>query len=192
MFHPDDTPRAPGPDLVFLGRSNVGKSSLINRLLGRADLARVSKTPGRTRSVNFYRVNDRFHVVDLPGYGYARVPERVRRSWREMVEGVLERRRGRIAMAVLLVDGRHGATELDRTMTDWLDSKGIAYVIALHKADRVSAAARREAETRLREILAPGDGARAIVWVSSRSGEGFRSLWGHLDRALAGDTAAGR
>lgn len=177
---------------MFLGRSNVGKSSLINRLLGRANFARVSKTPGRTRAVNFYRVNDRFHVVDLPGYGYAHVPERMRRSWGETIEGILDRRRSRIAVAVLLVDGRRGATELDRAMRGWLDSRGIPYVVALHKADRVSAAERRETERRLQEELAPGDGARAIVWVSSRSGEGFRSLWSHLDRALAGYAAAGR
>lgn len=188
---PSHAPRGPGPDLVFLGRSNVGKSSLINRLLGRADLARVSKRPGRTRSVNFYRVNERFHVVDLPGYGYARVPESVRRSWKGLVEGVLDSRRDRIALAVLLVDGRHGPTELDRAMRDWLESKRIPYVVAVHKADQVSAGARREREQRVREALPEGRASRGLVWVSSRTGEGFRALWGHLDRALAADRAAG-
>ncbi len=188
VFRPEEAPRAPGPDLVFLGRSNVGKSSLINQLLGERHLARVSKTPGGTRSVNFYRVNERFHLVDLPGYGYARAPQEVRRSWRQMAEAILEGRRERIALAVLLVDARRGVTELDRTMADWLESKEVPYVIAATKADRLSASERRRAERDLRE--GPATGAREVVWVSARTGDGIPSLWRHLDRALAA-TAAG-
>src|SRR5262245_26759714 len=93
VFRPEDAPKSSDRDIVFVGRSNVGKSSLINRLVGRSGVARVSSTPGRTQSVNFVRVNEAFHLVDLPGYGWARVPEEIRRSWKRLVDGVLERRR---------------------------------------------------------------------------------------------------
>ena len=129
-YGPRDYPRAPGPDVVFMGRSNVGKSSLINRLLGVKGLARTSSQPGRTQSVNFYRVNDCCYFVDLPGYGYARAPVEVRRSWKPMVEGFLDARRERIALALLVVDARHSASPLDLTMRDWLEAKEIPYLVA--------------------------------------------------------------
>src|SRR5262245_21762287 len=104
----EDEPKAGAGDVVFLGRSNVGKSSLINRLLDAPGLARTSSTPGRTQTVNFYRVNGRHYFVDLPGYGYARAPAEVRRTWGGMIEGFLSRRRDAIATAVVLVDARRG------------------------------------------------------------------------------------
>jgi GTP-binding protein len=181
---PEDEPRAPGPDVVFLGRSNVGKSSLINRLLGARGLARTSSQPGRTQSVNFYRVNERFNFVDLPGYGYAKVPAAVRRNWGPMVEGFLERRRERIALALLVVDARHEARELDRTMRDWLEAKRIPFLVAATKADKLSGNGRARAARAIGEGLA-GSAVGPPVLVSAQTGLGERAVWRHLDRALA-------
>lgn len=188
-FGPEGEPRDPGPDVVLLGRSNVGKSSLINRLVGVRGLARTSSAPGRTQSVNFYRVNDRWSFVDLPGYGYAQVPEQVRLSWKPMVEGALSRRRERIALALLVVDARHRPSELDRTMRDWLRAAGLPYLILATKADRLSGNERRLAERRVAEVLEESEDRRAVL-VSAETGLGIATVWRHLDRALEG--AAGR
>jgi len=181
-YRPQDEPRDAGPDVVFLGRSNVGKSSLINRLLGTKGLARTSSQPGRTQSVNFYRVNETLHFVDLPGYGYAKVPEAVRRTWGPMVEGFLRRRRERIALALLVLDARHEPTRLDGAMRDWLDAMAIPYLVAATKTDKLSGNGRSQAKRRLQEFGGPH--RRATVLVSATSGAGVREVWRHLDEAL--------
>jgi GTP-binding protein len=188
VHRPEDEPKAPGPDVVFVGRSNVGKSSLINRLLGTKNLARTSSSPGRTQSVNFYRVNESCYFVDLPGYGWARVPEAVRRAWKPLVEGYLERRRPRIALALLIVDSRHEASELDLTMHEWLESKRIPYRVAATKSDKLNAAERRRAARVMLDGFGGGVGPPLLV--SARSGDGIRELWRELDRALDGWSAA--
>ena len=161
----------------------MGKSSLINRLLGTKGLARTSSQPGRTQSVNFYRVNDACYFVDLPGYGYAKVPERVRKSWGPMVESFLERRRERIALALVLVDARHAPTGLDRTMRDWLEAKSIRYLVVVTKADKLSGNQRALA-TRMFNKVFGGESRTAPVLVSPSSGLGIREIWRHLDQAL--------
>jgi GTP-binding protein len=185
-YRPEDEPRAPGPDVVFLGRSNVGKSSLINRMLGTKGLARTSSTPGRTQSVNFYRINDAMYFVDLPGYGYARVPREVKESWGPMIEGFLNRRRDRIALAVLIVDARHEPTELDRTMREWLEAGGIRYVAVATKADKLSGNGRAKAMRAMRREFSGRPLAVDPVMVSARTGLGIRAVWRHLDEALRG------
>jgi GTP-binding protein len=192
-FGPADEPQDPGPDVVFLGRSNVGKSSLINRLLGAKGLARTSSQPGRTQSVNFYRVNDAFFFVDLPGYGYAKVPEAVRRSWRPLVEGFLERRRKRIAAALLVVDARREPTELDRVMRDWLETMGIPYLVAATKADTLSGNGRSKAMRSLKAGFGEAPLGGGPLLVSSRTGFGLREIWKRIDPALdrAADVGAG-
>src|SRR5262245_66136744 len=115
----EDEPKPSAGEVVFLGRSNVGKSTLINRLLGSPGLARTSSTPGRTQTVNFYSVNRAHYFVDLPGYGYAKAPRSVREQWGPMVEGFLERRREDIALAIVLVDERHEPSDLQVTMLAW-------------------------------------------------------------------------
>jgi GTP-binding protein len=175
--------------VVFLGRSNVGKSSLINSLLGARGLARVSRQPGRTQSVNFFRVNDAFYFVDLPGYGYARVPERIRRRWASTVEGFLARFRRRIVLAIMVIDARRGLTDLDRLMRDWLEAGTIPYVAAATKADKLSGPARVAAERRLREELTAS--AVAPILASARTGRGIAGIWRHLDEALEGRRAHG-
>jgi GTP-binding protein len=180
-----DEPRAPGPDVVFVGRSNVGKSSLINRLLGANGLARTSSRPGRTQSINFYRVNESCWFVDLPGYGWARAPVAVRRAWKPMVEGYLERRHARIALVVLVVDARHEISELDRTMRDGLDARTLSYVVAATKADKLPASGRARIGARFADLVATQ--ARGAVAVSAETGLGMRELWRHLDTALQAD-----
>lgn len=182
---PEDEPRTPGPEIVFLGRSNVGKSSLINRLLGVRKLARTSSQPGRTRSINFYRINESVHFVDLPGYGYSKAPKEVRRSWGPMIEGYLERRRDRIALAILLVDARHRPTELDRLMREWLEDREIDYLMVATKSDKLSGNAKAAARRQLREALAGGPAGAEPIMTSARTGLGIREIWKHLDRALA-------
>jgi GTP-binding protein len=124
-------------EVVFLGRSNVGKSSLINKLCSRRNLARVSVTPGKTREINYYMLNKKFYFVDLPGYGYAKVPEQMRASWGKLIEDYLQKRR-QIRLAIQVVDARHGLTELDKMMVDWLEYYEIPYLIVLTKADKIA------------------------------------------------------
>jgi len=181
---PEDEPNAPGPDVVFLGRSNVGKSSLINRMLGTKNLARTSSQPGRTQSVNFYRVNESCYFVDLPGYGWAKVPEAVRRAWKPMVEGYLDRRRERIAVALLVADSRHEAAELDLTMHHWLQAKEIPHVVAATKSDKLRASARARAERTLLAGFGETGAAGRPLLISGRTGTGIRELWRHVDAAL--------
>jgi GTP-binding protein len=157
---------------------------LINRLLGVKNLARTSSRPGRTQSVNFYRVNDAWYFVDLPGYGWARVPEAVRRSWKPMVEGYLERRLRRVALALLVVDSRQGATDLDMTMKQWLETKGIAHVVAATKADKLTASDRGRTERELARALAESGMEADPLLVSVRTGKGISKLWHSIDAAL--------
>ncbi|HET9301040.1 MAG TPA: ribosome biogenesis GTP-binding protein YihA/YsxC [Candidatus Polarisedimenticolaceae bacterium] len=183
VFRAEDEPKDPGPDILFLGRSNVGKSSLINRLLGTRGLARTSSTPGRTQSLNFYRINEAIWFVDLPGYGYAKVPAAVRQTWEAMIHGVLQRRRERIASGVLLVDARHAPSELDRTMREWLREFGLDPVIAVTKADKLSGNGRAAARRAAAEAL----GGEPIL-ASAVTGQGIKEIWARLDLALRGRT----
>ncbi len=170
--------------MVFLGRSNVGKSSLINAMLGTRKLARTSSTPGRTQSVNFYRVNESFRLVDLPGYGYARVPESVRKTWRPMIEGALERRRERIVLAIHVVDARHEPTRLDQVMQAWLKAKEIPNIVAATKADKLSGNARATAARGLAARFANGPLTPPLL-VSSQTALGIKQLWKLADQVLS-------
>lgn len=183
-FRPEDEPKSFEPELIFLGRSNVGKSSLINVMLGTKKLARTSSTPGRTQSVNFYRVNECFRFVDLPGYGYAKVPESVRKTWGPMIEGALERRRERIVLAIHVVDARHEPTRLDQVMQEWLEAKEIPSVVAATKADKLSGNARARVSRDLAERFARGQLVPPLL-VSSRTTMGIKELWKLADRALS-------
>jgi len=142
-------PRRVIPHVVFLGRSNVGKSTLINRLLGTKGLARTSSRPGRTQSVNYYLVNDSFYFIDLPGYGYAEVPKAIRDSWGPLVEGFLERRQDRIRLAMIVVDARRDPTKTDAVMRDWVETMQMDYLILATKSDKLSGNARARARSRL-------------------------------------------
>ena len=169
------------PEVCFSGRYNVGKSSLINKVLGRKSLARVSSKPGKTVTVNFYRL-DGLRLVDLPGYGYAKVPFSERDRWSELMEGYF--RSGRdIRMTVQLIDMRHPATEFDLVMLDFLYQMQIPYMIALTKCDKLNKgefAARMEAiHEELGEL---GEGVEIIPF-SSMNGTGAEQLRAAIERA---------
>jgi GTP-binding protein len=152
---PRDFPPATIPEVAFLGRSNVGKSSLINALLGRRGLARTSRTPGRTRQVNFFRVNDACLFVDLPGYGFARVPKATRGEWKVLVEAFLDRRPPE-RLALLIVDARHSPSPLDREIRN------------------------RSLKTHLKEIHRPD----LLIPCSAETREGIPRIWAAIDGML--------
>ena len=145
-----DLPPPGPPEIAFAGRSNVGKSSAINALVGRKTLARVSKTPGRTQTINFYALADSARLVDLPGYGYARVPQALRLQWRELV-GAYVRSAKALVGVVLLMDARHPLTPLDEQLIGWLGD--VRLLVLLTKADKLSRAAQQQALAQVRERL---------------------------------------
>jgi len=177
-----DFPRDGRPEVAFAGRSNVGKSSLLNRMLGRKGLARVGSTPGRTRAVNFFLVNGRCWFVDLPGYGWARAGRVERREWAEVVNSYMRQALPR-AQVMMLVDSQVGATPLDRQAYEYLSSLDAKIAIAATKIDKVPRGRRAAA---LRAIAASlGLAAEAhlipVVPVSAHSGEGMKELWSVID-----------
>ncbi len=173
---------APGdlPQVAFSGRSNVGKSSLINVLLRRTrrKLAHVSGRPGKTRMLNFYRVNDEFFLVDLPGYGYARVPSKMREAWKTLIEGYLTGE-ARLRGVVHLVDARHEPTAADRQMVQFLAERSTPTLVVLTKIDKLSWNARQGAVKRALSDLGL-DGDQLVVF-SSKTGEGREELLEALD-----------
>lgn len=134
---PDQYPPTDLKEIAFAGRSNVGKSSLLNLLTGRKKLARVSGSPGKTRTINFYRVNDAFRIVDLPGYGYAKVSKSVSESWGKMMEQYLEQRENLVTV-IQLVDIRHAPSAQDQTMHQYLKHFGLDGIVVATKADKIS------------------------------------------------------
>jgi GTP-binding protein len=134
---PDDFPRDQRPEIAFCGRSNIGKSSLLNTLTNSKGLARTSSTPGRTQTINFFLINDRLYFVDLPGYGYAKVAKTVRSTWGPMVEGYL-RDRPQLRLTLMLVDSRIPPTESDILMKQWLDHNRVPNTVVLTKTDKIS------------------------------------------------------
>jgi GTP-binding protein len=146
-----DLPRPDLPEIALLGRSNVGKSSLLNALGGNRRLARTSREPGRTRTINFYGAG-RFHLVDLPGYGYASVPEDVRRRWGRLIEGYLQKREPLIG-GVLVLDVRRSPSELDRVMHSWLVERGLPFLAVATKSDKVTRSAAGPALRVIRDAL---------------------------------------
>jgi GTP-binding protein len=165
-------PESPA-EVAFVGRSNVGKSSLINALANQKQLARVSNTPGRTQLINIFRHADGGTLVDLPGYGYAKVPGRVRQDWPAMIEGYLLEREP-LEMVFVLVDGEIGPTALDVQMLDWLRENGVPHTVVATKTDKVKSAQRQRRKRELAEgcRLEPGD----IVAVSATKGSGLDQL----------------
>ena len=161
------------PEIAFAGRSNVGKSSLLNALLRRKSAARVSRTPGRTREINFFRVNDAFILVDLPGYGYARVAKERRAEWRPLIEGYLNQS-STLKGLVLLLDSRREPSDDDRAMLEFLAERETPVLVAITKMDKFGNDAGRE---RVQAIAAALDlDADQVVPVSARTGLGRDEL----------------
>jgi len=181
---PGGSPPGPLPQVAFSGRSNVGKSSLINTLLRRTrkKIAHVSSTPGKTRGLNFYRVNDRFFLVDLPGYGYAEVPDAVRASWAELIEWYLsgpERVRG----VVHLVDARHRPTAHDLHMVGYLAEAALPTLVVLTKMDKLKRSERPAAVAGAQDSL--GLDESQILPFSSKTGEGREALLEALEDLIS-------
>ena len=137
MYQPGDVPRDQRPQFAMVGRSNVGKSSLINAVLNRKGIARVSQTPGKTQAIHFYLINEQFHIVDLPGYGYAKVPKSMMKSWGELVRGYLDEADA-LRLIFLLLDVRRTPGEHDLQMHAWAQSAGIDFKVVLTKSDKLS------------------------------------------------------
>ena len=177
------------PEIAFVGRSNVGKSALLNRVLNRRNLARVSRTPGRTREINFFRVGERWWFVDLPGYGYANVAQSQRSVWDQLMGGYFEKRRN-LRAVVLLLDLRRGLTPLDIELLSHLDQRGIPSLPVATKIDKLNSNGRRQALLALEETLSQVSpfALRPIVPVSSLSGTGIPALWQRLQQILSSPT----
>jgi GTP-binding protein len=190
---PAQFPRDGVPEVAFLGRSNVGKSSLLNALAGVRGLARVSSEPGRTRLINFFRVEGAvrpggggrgtFYLVDLPGYGYARAPKPVREGWERLVNSYLGDRPP-LRLCVFIVDARHEPSAGDEMLRDWLDHHQRRYVVAANKIDKMGRGEARRRERALAGAL--GSGPEAIIPVSATLKTGIDDLWKTI-RAAAFD-----
>ena len=179
-FKEDDWPADNKPEVAFLGRSNVGKSSLINSLLGVRGLARTSSTPGRTQSLNFFTINDRFRFVDLPGFGYARVPREIRMTWGEMVTTYLANRR-QLVLSIHIVDSRHEPTKQDLQLHEWLVSSNKPRLLVATKSDKLSNNELRKNLQRIARVL-EDDG---VVAYSAKTGNGRDEIWRAINCAIA-------
>lgn len=176
------------PEVAFAGRSNVGKSSLINSMVNRKALARISGTPGKTRTINFYSINDELYLVDLPGYGYARVSKEEKNKWGEMIEGYLTEREP-LKLVILLVDIRHEPTQDDKLMFQWMKATGSKTVVVATKADKLSknqmfksiALIKKSLQLEKEDIFLP---------YSSETRAGREELWDIIEGACLGSKAA--
>ncbi|MBE6025958.1 MAG: YihA family ribosome biogenesis GTP-binding protein [Firmicutes bacterium] len=172
-------------EIAFAGRSNVGKSSLLNLLTNRKSLARVSGSPGKTRTINFYRINDEFRIVDLPGYGYAKASKSLTEGWGEMMEKYLETRQG-LRVVAQLVDIRHAPSKQDVQMYEYLRYYGLDGLVVLTKADKVSRNELNKNTAMIRKALDLKPEDRAIP-VSALKRTGYENLLAEFDRILEED-----
>ncbi len=166
-------------EIAFLGRSNVGKSSLINSLLLRKSLARTSNTPGRTQSINFFLINESFYFADLPGYGYARVSKEIRLDWRKMAEDYLTDR-NELALCIQLIDSRQGATTLDIQLNEWLVHQNKPRLIVATKSDKLS---NNELRKSLAAVETQLSGVRVLTY-SAQTGRGREDLWTEINTLI--------
>jgi len=172
-----DFPPPDRPEVVFVGRSNVGKSSLINMITGR-NIARVSKEPGRTRTINYFILEDSVYLVDVPGYGFARVPKEEQNRWKVMMENYFMERKENIKVVFLLIDAVAGVQKSDRQMIDWLQFIGIPFVVVLTKTDKAKQKELSRTLKQVKELV----GSSAIVMSSSKEGKGKKDI---LNRIFA-------
>ncbi len=179
---PSDFPRPMLPQIAFAGRSNVGKSSLINSLTNRRNLARISRTPGRTQLLNFFRINDTFYFVDLPGYGFAKVPWRVKKNWDKMIVGYLKNNPA-LKLLVFILDARRIPSEGDRRLLEWLITYRIPFVFVVTKSDKLSKSALLRQLKIIKETLSPPEGVDFIPY-SAKSALGREELLTALERKL--------
>ena len=179
---PDDFPHDRRPEIAFCGRSNIGKSSLLNALTNSRGLARTSSTPGRTQTINFFLIDERIYFVDLPGYGYAKVSKSTKDTWGKMVEGYLVGRT-ELKLALMLVDCRIPPTESDKTMKEWLDHHHIPNAVVLMKTDKLS-------KNQLNQALRTSAGllkTKETIAFSAVTGLGKDAVLARIREAIAQD-----
>jgi GTP-binding protein len=179
-FQAADWPSGALPEIAFMGRSNVGKSSLLNSLLAVRGLARTSSTPGRTQSLNFFLINKRFRFVDLPGFGYARVPKAIKSSWGEMVSSYLAKRE-QLVLSIHIVDSRHEPTKLDLQLHEWLEHSAKPRLIVATKSDKLSNNELKESLGRVNRVFSKD----RVVAFSAKTGRGGSEVWRAIESAVA-------
>lgn len=179
---PPDYPRDRRPEFAFLGRSNVGKSSLMNALLGKRGLAKTSSTPGKTQTINFFDVNERLYFVDLPGYGFAKVPLKVKAEWGRVVSAYVEEREP-LRLVVLLVDSRREPSSLDLEMLAFLDEAEVPTLLVATKVDKLKRSERKRNLGNVHEVLELPEDAFVIPF-SAVTGEGKKEIWSVIDELL--------
>ncbi len=177
--YPEDTL----PEVAFAGRSNVGKSSLLNTLTNRKNLARVSGTPGKTRTINFFQINDAFRIVDLPGYGYAKLSKSATADWGNMMETYLANREN-LRLVIQLVDIRHEPTAQDVQMYQWLQHYGLDGVVVATKADKISRNQLRTQMNLIRKTLGMAQDD-IVLPVSSLKKTGYEDLWSVIEQIIS-------
>jgi len=170
---PSEYPPGKIPEVAIAGKSNVGKSSLINALVNRRHLAKTSSSPGRTQTINFFQINGKISIVDLPGYGYAKAPVEVRKAWKPMVESYLQTRVD-IRLVIVIIDARRGAATEDLDLLDWLDYHRLSTLIVLTKTDKLSQIEKAKQKKMLSESSFLS--GRPFVFFSAVSGEGKEEL----------------
>jgi len=170
------------PEIAFAGKSNVGKSSLINVLVRQKSLARTSNTPGRTQLINFFSVNEKYSLVDLPGYGFAKVPDAVRKKWRPMVEAYLTGRKT-LRLVIVIIDARREPSQDDLDLADWLVSNQIPFLFVLTKIDKLSNNEMHASMRRFREMSGLPDDVSPILF-SAKTGQGRETLWSEIEKAV--------
>lgn len=182
---PNQYPVKGFPEIAFVGRSNVGKSSIINTLVNRKSLARVGATPGKTRQINFYSVNDQFYFVDLPGYGFANVSKEMKASWENIIETYLySRKENFLKLAVMLVDIRHSPSKDDITMYQWLKGFGLNTLIIATKADKVTRSQLNPRINDIKKVLGL-DNTIKVIPFSSENRLGLEAVLDEIERQLA-------
>ena len=189
---PSQYPPSDRPEIAFAGRSNVGKSSLMNTLLGRKKLVKTSSTPGRTQTINFFSINDRFYFIDLPGYGYAKVPKAVRKSWGPMVENYLKTRRAReqtvpeasqgLCVVVVILDIRRLPNQGDHDLLAWLAHYEVPALVVLTKVDKL----KKNQQAKQRSAIARelSTDPSSLILVSGTTGLGKQELWKAIEAKL--------
>lgn len=179
---PNQYPPAVMPEIAFVGRSNVGKSSLINALVGKKNLAKTSNTPGRTQLINFFAINETLSFVDLPGYGFAKVARSMKKEWGDMIEAYLKERPN-LALVILILDIRRDPSEDDLSLCDWLASYRIPYMYVLTKADKLSNNQAINRRRLIEKLLGISGEAKPIIF-SAKTQQGKNDIWQTMDNHL--------
>lgn len=182
-YESDDFPWNKLPEFAFSGRSNVGKSSMINNLLNRKKLAHTGSTPGKTQCINFYNIDNKLYFVDLPGYGFARVPDSVRDSWDELINEYLYNRKN-LHGVIQIIDIRHAPTETDCLMVKWLKEVGLPFLVVGTKTDKISRSKYHKKSKLIKEKVKIDDDKFGPVLFSAKTGMGKNKIFSFIKREL--------